>query len=220
MHGPVNLRSCSVFDTDAQTFMMWLWRDRPTWRHNDFQHSGYNLSAAHGSFWRVIWFLSFISPLFVNSEHLQGLSHCCIIPFHQYGQGLNHLPVSFISSHTRYWWKWKWVYLTTELPDVLSYGHTVGHRRCVFINYIWLNQLSNTTIWWLDICLLPRYQLHVSALMAIFRLMDWQKLNKQLHLACVCYTVEGRGLLDGGTRSRVYWVGRGVYMGLYCAKLI
>ena len=25
------------------------------------------------------------------------------------------------------------------------------------------------------------------------------------------------GLLDGGTRSRVYWVGRGVYMGVYNA---
>ena len=35
------------------------------------------------------------------------------------------------------------------------------------------NQLSNITIWWLDICcLLHRYQLHVSALMAIFRLID------------------------------------------------
>ena len=39
--------------------------------------------------------------------------------------------------------------------------------------YNWINQLSNTTIWWLDICcLLHRYQLHVSALMAIFRLTD------------------------------------------------
>ena len=26
-------------------------------------------------------------------------------------------------------------------------------------------------------------------------------------------------LLDGGTRSRVYWVGRGVYMGVYYANL-
>ena len=25
----------------------------------------------------------------------------------------------------------------------------------------------------------------------------------------------GAGLLDGGTRSRVYWVGRGLYMGVY-----
>jgi len=33
-------------------------------------------------------------------------------------------------------------------------------------------------------------------------------------LASVYYTVEGvgAGLLDGGKRSRVYWVGRGVYM--------
>ena len=52
-------------------------------------------------------------------------------------------------------------------------SHTVRHPRCVFINYNWLNQLSNTTVWWLDICcLLHRYQLHVSALMAIFRLTD------------------------------------------------
>ena len=43
-------------------------------------------------------------------------------------------------------------------------------------NYNWINQLLNTTIWWLDICcLLHRYQLHVSALMAIFRLIDWQQ---------------------------------------------
>ena len=49
--------------------------------------------------------------------------------------------------------------------------HMVRHPRCVFINYTWINQLSNTTIWWLDICcLLHRYQLRVSALMAIFRL--------------------------------------------------
>ena len=27
------------------------------------------------------------------------------------------------------------------------------------------------------------------------------------------------GLLDGGTRSRVYWAGMGVYMGLYYANL-
>ena len=47
-------------------------------------------------------------------------------------------------------------------------NHIVRHPRCVFINYNWINQLSNTTIWWLDICcLLHRYQLHVSALMYI-----------------------------------------------------
>ena len=51
--------------------------------------------------------------------------------------------------------------------------HTVRHPRCVFINYNWINQLSNTTVWWLDICcLLHRYQLNVSALMAISRLID------------------------------------------------
>ena len=49
----------------------------------------------------------------------------------------------------------------------------VRHLLCVFINYNWINQLSNTNIWWLDICcLLHMYQIHVSALMAIFRLID------------------------------------------------
>jgi len=32
-----------------------------------------------------------------------------------------------------------------------SCNHMVRHPRCVFINYNWINQLSNTTIWWLDI---------------------------------------------------------------------
>ena len=55
----------------------------------------------------------------------------------------------------------------------LNIHHMVRHSRCVVINYNWINQLSSTTIWWLDICcLLHRYQLHVSALMAIFRLID------------------------------------------------
>jgi len=55
----------------------------------------------------------------------------------------------------------------------IPYRHMVRHPRCVFMNYNWINQLSNTTIWWLDICcLLHRYELHVSALMAILRLMD------------------------------------------------
>ena len=33
-------------------------------------------------------------------------------------------------------------------------NHMVRHPRCVFINYNWINQLSNTTMWWLDICCL------------------------------------------------------------------
>ena len=37
----------------------------------------------------------------------------------------------------------------TELSNK---DHMVGHPRCVFINYIWLNQLSNTTnLWWIDV---------------------------------------------------------------------
>jgi hypothetical protein len=34
------------------------------------------------------------------------------------------------------------------------------------------------------------------------------------------YGEGGAGLLDGGTRSRVYWEGRGGYMGVYYANLI
>ena len=60
---------------------------------------------------------------------------------------------------------------------------TVRHPRCVFINYNWINQLSNTTVWWLHMdCLLHRYQPHVSALMAIFRLIDWQKIDNRTHI--------------------------------------
>jgi len=81
--------------------------------------------------------------------------------------------------------------------------HMVRHPRCVFINYNWINQLSNTTIWWLDICLLHRYQLHVSALMAIFRLIDRQQTCKQLYFG-MRFVYGGGGLgLDGCTRCRV-----------------
>jgi len=63
--------------------------------------------------------------------------------------------------------------VTGERRKIHIVDHMVRHPRCAFINYNWINQLSNTTIWWLDICcLLHRYQLHVSALMAIFRLID------------------------------------------------
>jgi len=104
----------------------------------------------------------------------------------------------------------------------------VRHLRCVFINYNWITQLSNTTIWWLDICcLLHRYQLYVSALMVIFRFIDWQQTCKQLYFGVrLVYGGEGLGL-DGGTRSCVCWVGRVMWVhgyhcavhGYYCAGL-
>jgi len=35
---------------------------------------------------------------------------------------------------------------------LVLYDQMVGHPRCVFIKYIWLNQLSNTTnLWWIDV---------------------------------------------------------------------
>ena len=43
-----------------------------------------------------------------------------------------------------------------------------------------------------DVCyLLHKYQLHVSALMAIFRLNELTKKHRQLYLACVLYMIEG-----------------------------
>ena len=42
-----------------------------------------------------------------------------------------------------------------------------------------------------DVCyLLHKYQLHVSELMAIFRLNEMTKKPRQLYLACVLYTAE------------------------------
>ena len=74
-------------------------------------------------------------------------------------------------------------------------------------------------VYLLIICrLLHRYQLHVSALMAIFRLIDWQQTCKQLYFGMrLVYGGWGLGL-DGGTRSRVCWVGRVMWVhGYYCA---
>ena len=92
-------------------------------------------------------------------------------------------------------------------------SHTVGHPRCVFISYIWLNQLSNTTnLLWIDV-----YYLVINYMFRRFGHLQVDELtkntHKQLHLACVLYTE------DGGTRSHVYWAGRGVYMGAYYANL-
>ena len=46
---------------------------------------------------------------------------------------------------------------------MLCYNRMVRHPRCVCINYNWINEMPNTTVWLLDICcLLHRYQLHKS----------------------------------------------------------
>ena len=63
-----------------------------------------------------------------------------------------------------------------EVPETCWAYHKYNKTGVASSSYNWINQLSNTTIWWLDICcLLHRYQLHVSALMTIFRLIDWQQ---------------------------------------------
>ena len=45
------------------------------------------------------------------------------------------------------------IFIVYPQPQWLhKHDHMVGHPRCVFINYIWLNQLSNTTnLWWIDV---------------------------------------------------------------------
>jgi len=57
-------------------------------------------------------------------------------------------------------------------PTLLFVGYSLSFELG-YVDYNWINQLSNTTTQRLDICcLLHRYQLHVSALTAVFRLID------------------------------------------------
>jgi hypothetical protein len=81
----------------------------------------------------------------------------------------------------------------------------VGHPRCVFINYIGLINCRTQLI-----C--GRYMFITSVSTTCFsayghlQVDELTKTHKQL------YFIRLRGvggLLDGGTRSRVYWVGRG-----------
>ena len=56
------------------------------------------------------------------------------------------------------WW-WPWSLFSSALCCAVVWyntftDHMVRHLRCVFINYNWINHLSNTTIWWLDVCCL------------------------------------------------------------------
>jgi hypothetical protein len=68
-------------------------------------------------------------------------------------------------------------------------------------------------------CLLHRYELHVSAFMAIFRLNELTKKHRQLYLACFLYTVEGFFYWMGYEISCVLSrEGGGVY-GFCCANL-
>ena len=75
-----------------------------------------------------------------------------------------------INGRSKFIGMWKYIKYFKKLSITLPV------KSCHYCNgylYSWINQLSNTTVWWLDICcLLHRYQLHVLALMAIFRLID------------------------------------------------
>ena len=86
------------------------------------------------------------------------------------------------------------IYWKMELKDI-NYNSSS--------DYIWLNQLSNTTnLWWIDV-----YYIVINYMFRrLWPSSGWwinKKTHKQLHLACVFY------MEDGGTRSRVYWVGMG-----------
>ena len=57
----------------------------------------------------------------------------------------------------------------------------VGHPRCVFINYIWLNQLSSTTnLWWIDV-----YYLVINYMFRRFGHLQVDELtkNKKTHIS-------------------------------------
>ena len=73
-----------------------------------------------------------------------------------------------------------------------------------YLNYNWINQLSNTTIWWLDICHLL---LGSTTCFGSYGHLQVDRLTTKLvssyTLACVLCMVEGGLGLDGGTRSRV-----------------
>ena len=72
-----------------------------------------------------------------------------------------------------------------------------------------------------DRCLLPSYQLHVSALMAIFRLTIFNKnIHKHLHMACVLYMEDGGGVIGWGYEISCVLGREGVYTSVYYANLI
>ena len=99
-----------------------------------------------------------------------------------------------------------------------SYGSS--SPLCLY-KLCWYHQLSNTTIWWLDICcLLHRYQLHVSVRMAIFRLNELIK-NISSYIWHASY-IYGGGVFIGWGYEISCVLGRewggGVY-GFCCASL-
>ena len=77
----------------------------------------------------------------------------------------------------------------------------VGHPRCVFINYIWLNQLSNTTnLWWIGV-----YYLVINYM--------FRRLSK-LTRACTVATLGEKVTLLSPTLLRNRWCG---YPRLHCS---
>jgi len=59
-----------------------------------------------------------------------------------------------------------WPLVNARADQGWHYNHMVRHLRCVFINYNWINQLSNTTIWWLDM-----YVVYYIGINYMFRLL-------------------------------------------------
>ena len=82
--------------------------------------------------------------------------------------------------------------------------HMVRHPRCLIQTMLVLSTVEHNYLV-VDVCyLLHNYQLHVSALMAIFRLNELTKYMGSYIWHASYIRRRGGGLLDGGTRSRVY----------------
>ena len=98
--------------------------------------------------------------------------------------------------------------------------HMVGHPCCVFINYIWLNQLSNTTnLWWIDV--------YYIVIKYMFRRL-WPSSGWWINKKHICSYVwhasflrrMGGGVIRWGYEISCVLGREGVYMSVYCADLV
>jgi len=61
-------------------------------------------------------------------------------------------PSGLLQSEIFFFFQWLLHFIKHTKSTKEDSVHMVGHPRCVFINYIWLNHLSNTTnLWWIDV---------------------------------------------------------------------
>ena len=120
-----------------------------------------------------------------------------------------------------------WVLNFSKLIQRVRQAPHLNYQKCTVLavkhlepDYVWLNQLSNTTnLWWIDV-----YYIVINHMFRrLWPSSGWwvnkKHISSYIWHASLMYGGWGAGLLDGGTRSRVYWVWRGVYMGVYYANL-